>query len=83
MTSPNPLLDGLSKLMTDAMGVAQGVKKEADTMVKSQVERLLRDVDVVTREEFDVVKDMAAVARDENDRLAARLAALEAKLAGK
>ena len=83
MTSPNPLLDGLSKLMTDAMGVAQGVKKEADTMVKSQVERLLRDVDVVTREEFDVVKDMAAAARDENDRLAARLAALEAKLAGK
>lgn len=83
MSAPNPLLDGLSKLMTDAMGVAQGVKKEADTMVKSQVERLLRDVDVVTREEFDAVKEMAANARDENDRLAARIAELEKVLAAK
>lgn len=81
MSAQNPLIDGLSKLMTDAMGVAQGVKKEADTMLKSQVERLLRDVDVVSRDEFEAVKEMAANARDENERLAARIAALEAKLA--
>lgn len=81
MSTQHPLLDGLSKLMTDAMGVAQGVKKEADTMLKSQVERLLRDVDVVSRDEFEAVKEMAANARDENERLAARIAALEAKLA--
>ncbi len=79
----NPVLDGLSKLMTDAMGVAEGVKKEADSVFKAQVERMLRDVDVVTREEFEAVKAMAAAARDENDRLAARLAELEARVAKK
>lgn len=83
MTAPNPLIDGLSKLMTDAMGVAQGVRKEADTLVRAQVERLLRDVDVVTREEFEAVKEMAANARDENDRLAARMAELEKKLSSR
>jgi BMFP domain-containing protein YqiC len=83
MSTTNPLLDGLSKLMTDAMGVAQGVRKEADTMVRSQVEKLLRDVDVVTREEFEAVKEMAANARDENDRLAARIADLEKKLSAR
>lgn len=82
MSTQHPLLDGLSKLMTDAMGVAQGVRKEADSVFRAQVERLLRDVDVVTREEFEAVKEMAANARDENDRLAARIAALEARLAG-
>lgn len=80
--STNPLLDGLSRLMTDAVGVAQGVKKEADGVMKAQIERILRDVDVVTREEFEMVRDMAAAARDENERLAARIAALEAKLSG-
>lgn len=79
----NPVLDGLSKLMTDAMGVAEGVKKEADGVFKAQIERILRDVDVVTREEFEAVKDMAAAARDENDRLAAKIAELEAKIAQK
>lgn len=78
----NPVLEGLSKLMTDAMGVAEGVKKEADSVFKAQVERILRDVDVVTREEFEAVKEMAALARDENERLAARLAELEKRLAG-
>lgn len=80
MSGSNPLLDGLSRLMTDAVGVAQGVKKEADSAVRSQIERLLRDVDVVTREEFEAVKEMASLARDENERLAARIAALEARL---
>lgn len=78
----NPVLEGLSKLMTDAMGVAEGVKKEADSVFKAQVERILRDVDVVTREEFEAVKEMAALARDENERLAARLAEMEKRLAG-
>ena len=80
MSGSNPLLDGLSRLMTDAVGVAQGVKKEADSAVRSQIERILRDVDVVTREEFEAVKEMAALARDENERLAARIAALEAQI---
>ena len=77
----NPLLDNLSRLMTDAMGVAQGVKKEADGVFKAQIERILRDVDVVTREEFEAVKAMAVLAREENEALAARLAALESKTA--
>lgn len=79
MSASNPLLDGLSRLMTDAVGVAQGVRKEADSVMKSQLERMLRDIDVVTREEFDVVRDMAATARDENERLLARIEALEAR----
>lgn len=83
MAANNPLLDGLSKLMTDAVGVAQGVRKEADSAFRAQIERILRDADVVTREEFDAVKDMAVVARDENERLAARIEALEAKLAAR
>lgn len=83
MSANNPLLEGFSRLMTDAMGVAQGVKKEADTMFKTQVERMLRDIDMVSREEFEAVKEMAANARDENERLAARLAELESRLDGK
>lgn len=79
----NPLLDNLSRLMTDAMGVAQGVKKEADGVFKAQIERILRDVDVVTREEFEAVKAMAVLAREENEALSARLAALEGKPAKK
>ena len=79
----NPLLDNLSRLMTDAMGVAQGVKKEADGVFKAQIERILRDVDVVTREEFEAVKAMAVLAREENEALAARLDALESKPAKK
>ncbi len=82
MTS-NPLLDNLSRMMTDAMGVAQGVKKEADGVFRTQIERLLRDIDVVTREEFEAVREMAANARDENERLAARIEALEAALAAR
>lgn len=80
----NPLLDQFARLMTDAAGAAQGVKKEIDTLVKSQGERILKDMDVVRREEFEVVKAMAEKARAENERLEARLAALEANLsAGK
>jgi BMFP domain-containing protein YqiC len=76
----NRILDEVARLVTDAAGVAQGVRREAETVVKTQVERLLASMDVVTREEFEAVKDMAALAREENEKLAARLASLEARL---
>lgn len=75
--------DELAKLMTNAAGAAQGVRKEVDTLVQGQVERVLNSLNVVKREEFDVVRDMAEKARMENEALAARLAALEEKLASK
>lgn len=78
----SPIFDELSRLMTDAAGLAQGVKREAETLAKTQLERVLSTMDVVTREEFEAVRDMAILAREENDRLAARIAALEAKLSG-
>ena len=80
---PTRLLDELSRAMTGAVGIAQGVQKEADSFARSQIERILRDSDFVSREEFEVVRLMAIAARDENDRLAARLATLEATLATK
>jgi BMFP domain-containing protein YqiC len=76
----NPILDQFARLMTDAAGAAQGVKTEFDTLVKSQGEKFLKDMDVVRREEFEVVKAMAEKARAENERLEARIAALEARL---
>ena len=78
MQSRNRILDDISQLMTNAAGVAQGVKDEAETAVRQRVERLLADMDLVTREEFDAVRDMAAKAREENDALLARIEALEA-----
>lgn len=80
---PTRLLDELSRVMTGAVGLAQGVQKEADSFARSQIERILRDSDFVSREEFEAVRLMAIAARDENDRLAARLAEIEAKLATK
>ena len=76
----NRFLDELSKLLTDAAGAAQGLRREVETIVKAQGERILRDMDVVQREEFEAVKEMAAKARNENDELRARIAALEAAL---
>jgi len=75
----NRFFDELAKLMTDAAGAAQGMRREAETLMRSQAERILRDMDVVTREEFEAVKAMAQKAREENEKLEARLAALEAK----
>jgi BMFP domain-containing protein YqiC len=72
--------DELAKLMTNAAGAASGVRKEVDTLVQTQVERVLNNINVVKREEFDVVREMAEKARMENDKLAARIAELEAKL---
>lgn len=76
----NPLFDNLARLMTDAAGVASSARREVDTLVKSQIERLLRDADVVTREEFEAVREMAVLAREENEKLSTRIFALEAKL---
>lgn len=77
----NRIFDDFAKLMTDAAGAAQGMKREAESLMKSQAEKFLRDMDVVSREEFEAVKAMAQKAREENDALAARVAALEGKLA--
>ena len=77
----NRLLDDLARLMTDAAGAAQGVRREAEGFFRSQAERVLRELDVVQREEFEAVRAMAQRAREENERLAERLAALEARLA--
>ncbi len=76
------LFDGMAQLMTDAVGVAEGVKREIDTVVKAQAEKILGDLDLVRREEFDAVRDMAAKARAENEALSARLEALERRLSG-
>jgi BMFP domain-containing protein YqiC len=72
--------DEIARLMNDAAGVAQGVRREFDTLFKTQAERWLRDLDLVKREEFEAVKDMARLAREENEDLKARVSALEAKL---
>ena len=79
MQSNNKIFDDLSPLMTNAMGVAQGAKDEANTAMKSMMDRWLADRDFVTREEFDAVRAMAQKAREENDALSARIAALERK----
>jgi BMFP domain-containing protein YqiC len=74
----NRLFDDFARLMTDAAGAAQGVRREAETMVKAQIERMLRDMDVATREEVEVLRDLVASLRAQNDALTARVAALEA-----
>ena len=78
----NRIFDEIGRLMNDAAGVAQGVKREVDTVVRTQAERILRDLDIVKREEFEAVKEMVRLAREENDELKARIAALEAQLGG-
>lgn len=75
----NRLFDDLSRLMNDAAGVAEGFKREVETVVRGQAERILRDLDVPQREEFEALREMVAKLRAENEALAARLAALEAK----
>ncbi|MFN3972292.1 MAG: accessory factor UbiK family protein [Gemmobacter sp.] len=81
MQSRNKILDDLSQLMTNAMGVAQGARTEAETAMRGFVDRWMADRDFVTREEFDAVRVMAQKARDENAALAARIAALESAAA--
>ena len=79
----NRFFDEAARLMNDAAGVAQGVRREFDTMLRHQAERILGDLDVVKREEFEAVKEMARLAREENEVLQARIAALEAKVEAK
>ena len=79
MQQSNKFFDDVSKLMTNAMGVAQGAKTEAETAMKGFVDRWLADRDFVTREEFDAARAMAQKAREQNAALEARIAALEAK----
>ena len=79
-TTSSKFFDELAKLMTNAAGAAQGVRKELDSLVQSQVERVLNNLNVVKREEFDVVRDMADKARAENERLEKRITELESRL---
>ncbi len=83
MQGGNKLFDDMSKLMTNALGVAQGAKTEAETAMKGFIDRWMADRDFVTREEFDAARAMAQKAREENASLEARIAALEAKKASK
>lgn len=80
MQTDNPFLDGMARLFTDAAGAAQSLRAEIDGLVRQRLERLVADMNLVPREEFDAVKAMAAKARSENEVLSARLAALEARL---
>ena len=80
MQTDNPFLDGMAKFFTDAAGAANSLRTEIDTFVRQRMERLVADMKLVSREEFEAVKAMAAKARTENEKLAARLAELEARL---
>ena len=75
----NRFFDEFARLMSDAAGVASGVRREVETVVRNQAERILRELDLVKREEFEAVKEMARLAREENEALKARIAALEAR----
>lgn len=79
----NRFFDEAARLMNDAAGVAQGVRREFDTLFRTQAERILRDLDVVRRDDFEAVKDMARIAREENEELKTRVSALETALAAK
>lgn len=76
----NRLMDEFAKLMTDAAGVAQGVRREIETAVRSQMERFLTDMDLVQREQFEAVREMAARARDDNEELRRRIGELEERI---
>jgi BMFP domain-containing protein YqiC len=78
----NRFFDDVARLMNDAAGVAQGLRREAETLFRSQAERILNDLAVVQREEFEAVREMARLAREDNEKLRARVAALEAQMTG-
>ncbi|RDV05809.1 accessory factor UbiK family protein [Undibacter mobilis] len=79
----NRIFDEMARLMNDAAGVAQGVRREFDTLFRAQAEKMLRELEVVSREEFEAVKEMARLAREENEALKARIEALEGKTVAK
>jgi BMFP domain-containing protein YqiC len=76
----NRLLDELAKLMTDAASAAQGMRREVEGVMRAQAERILANMEVVGREEFEAVKAMAEKARTENERLATMIGTLEARI---
>ncbi|MDP4593447.1 MAG: accessory factor UbiK family protein [Beijerinckiaceae bacterium] len=78
----SPIFDDLARLMNDAAGATRGIRREFETIAQTQMERFLSKMDVVTRDEFEAVKEMAALARDENEKLSRRIEELEAKLKG-
>ncbi|MBP0614344.1 accessory factor UbiK family protein [Jiella mangrovi] len=80
--APNRMLDEFARVMTDAAGTAQGVRREVETLFRTQGERLLNQMDLVQREEFEAVREMAMKARMENEALKKRLADIEAKMGG-
>jgi BMFP domain-containing protein YqiC len=80
MQTDNRFLDGMAKFLTNAAGAAQAFKSEMEVMVKARIEKMISDLDFVPRDEFDAVKAMAAKARTDNEKLAARVAELEARL---
>ena len=79
MQTQSAIFDEIAKLMTEAAGAADGVRREAETVFKSQLQRIVADMEFVSREEFEAVRDMARAAREENEKLKARIAALEEK----
>lgn len=79
MPPSNRLFDDFARIMTDAAGAAQGVRREAETVMRAQFERLIRDMDIASREEVDVLRDLVSTLRTQNEALAARVAALEGK----
>jgi hypothetical protein len=83
MQTQSPLFDEIAKLMSEAAGAVEGVRREAETVARGQLQRLLADMDLVTREDFETVRDMAVAARAENERLAARITELESRLAAR
>ncbi|QND47761.1 accessory factor UbiK family protein [Rhizobium lusitanum] len=82
-TGPNRIMDEFAKLMTDAAGAAQGVRREIETAFNAHAERWLNSLDIVKREEFEAVREMAIKARDENEALLARIEVLETRLSSK
>jgi BMFP domain-containing protein YqiC len=76
----NRFFDEIGRLMNDAAGAAQGMKREVDAVIRTQAEKILNDLDIVKREEFEAVKEMARLAREENEALKARIAVLEGRL---
>jgi BMFP domain-containing protein YqiC len=80
-STSNRFLDDLARLMTDATGAAQGVRREVETVFKSQIERLLQEMEIAKQDELDVLRDMVVAAREENEQLAIRMKALEDRLA--
>ncbi|MGI9351761.1 MAG: accessory factor UbiK family protein [Rhizobiaceae bacterium] len=77
---PNRIFDEFAKLMTDAAGAAQGMKREAENAFRSQAEKFLADMDLVKREDFDAVQEMASRARAENEALKAQMESLEKRV---